>query len=42
MHLINPTTPIIEEKLFVVLNTMARSKALNLNKMVVEFFQSFG
>jgi len=38
MHLINHTTPIIEEKLFVALNIMARGKTLNLNGMVMDFF----
>jgi hypothetical protein len=38
MHLINHTTPIIEEKLFVALNIMARGKTFNLNKMVMDFF----
>jgi hypothetical protein len=38
MHLINHTTPIIEEKLFVDLNIMVRGKTLNLNGMVMDFF----
>jgi len=38
MHLINHTTSIIKEKLFVVLNIMARGKTLNLNGMVMDFF----
>jgi hypothetical protein len=42
MHLINPTTPIIKENLFVVLNIMARGKALSLNEMVMKNFQSCG
>jgi len=42
MHLINPTTPITKEKLIVILNIMARGKALTLNGMVMDFFQSCG
>jgi hypothetical protein len=42
MHLINPTTSIIDEKLIVVLNIMARGKSPSLNGMVMDFFQSCG